>query len=112
MSPEAERDVESVFKEALLSESERRQAEQMEGLQKEVVNLRGLVEGHADERRRDWTQVNRWALAANIALFSIAIVVAIGVTGHNVYLGSEMRSKGERLAIVEERLRAFTELPP
>ena len=110
MSPENEKSSESVYEAGLLSE--RQNAEQIEGLQKQVLDLRGLVDTHADERRQDWTRVNRWALAANIALFSVAVVVAIGVTTHNFILNSDMRSQGERLAVVEERLRAFTELPP
>lgn len=110
MSPENEPGSESIYAAGLLSE--RRNAEQIEGLQKQVLSLQGSVQSHADERRRDWTLVNRWALAANIALFSVAVVVAIGVTTHNFFLSSELREKGERLTLLEERLRHFTELPP
>ena len=110
MPPEAKKPDESVYEAGLLYE--RRNTEQIEGLQKEVLDLRGSVDSHANERRQDWTRVNQWALAANIALFSVAVVVAIGVTTHNFFLSADMRSQGERLAVVEERLRAFTELPP
>ena len=108
MSPTDQNSDSGIYEDGLLSE--RQGAEQIEGLQKEVLRLQGRADDHAEERRREWNRVNTWAMAANIALFSVAMLIAIGVTTHNFFLGSELREKGERLTIVEERLRQVMEM--
>ena len=108
MSPET-KPSSSVYDDGLLSE--RQGADQIEELQKQILALQEQAESHADERRRDWNRVNTWALAANIALFSVAIVVALGVTTHNFFLWAELREKGERLTVIEERMRQITTPP-
>ena len=57
---------------------------------------------HEINRIRDWGQFHHWFTVFNAGLFGIIILILVNGA---LWLGSELSDKGERLALVEERLR-------
>lgn len=74
-----------------------------------LYSLSEELDAVRDARRKDWHEVSKWAL-----IIAVALIVGLGghlsLQIHN--FSSELREKGERLTLLEERLRHFTELPP
>lgn len=76
----------------------------VEDLEERVV----AVEGQQKEQRREWIQSSQWATAVNVAVFTVVITLSVGLVSIGMLLGDDLGEKGERLAVIEERLRQIT----
>ena len=52
--------------------------------------------------------MSQWAAAVNMGLFAILVMMSIGIITLSFHMSAGLRKKGERLAVVEERLRQMT----
>ena len=52
--------------------------------------------------------MSQWATAVNMGLFAILVMMSIGIITLSFHMSTDLRKKGERLAVVEERLRQMT----